>query len=214
MTDTTEILRRLENLIRLGTVEEVRHTRPARVRVKTGGVVTGWVTYAEQRAGETLTWNPPTIGEQVVLLSPGGDLSAAVAFTAVNQEQKPAPSDAANETVTVYPDGGTVKYDHASGAMSITGIKSLYIEAADSVHIKTQLITLDAPQSISTGKHTVEGLLTYQAGMSGKNGGGNSTSITGDLTHQTGNLSSNGVVLHTHVHGGVLSGGSDTAGPK
>ena len=31
-----EILRRLENLARVGTVEEVRTTKPARVRIRTG----------------------------------------------------------------------------------------------------------------------------------------------------------------------------------
>src|SRR3546814_7002260 len=61
---------------------------------------------------------------------------------------------------------------HDSGAMSITGISTLSIEASES-------ITLDAPLTTSTGKHTVEGLLTYLAGLAGFNGETGSTSITG-----------------------------------
>lgn len=208
-----DIYRLLQNLIRLGTVAEVRHTRPARVRVQTGDLLTTWLPWVELRAGATTTWNPPTVGEQVVLLSPGGDLASAIVLTGVDQDAIPHPSGNSDETVTLYRDGAREAYNHATGAMTITGINSLYVEAAESVHFKTQQITLDAPQSTSTGKHTVEDLLSYLAGMAGKDGKGNSTAITGDITHVSGNLSSNGVVVHLHVHTGVQPGGSNTGGP-
>ncbi|MNV61091.1 hypothetical protein D3C71_1535850 [compost metagenome] len=47
---------------------------------------------------------------------------------------------------------------------------------------------------------TVTGLLTYLAGMAGKNGKGNATTIHGTITHLDGDLSSNDVVLHKHKH--------------
>lgn len=208
-----DLYRLIQNLIRLGTVAEVRHGRPARVRVRTGGILTTWVPWIELRAGETRTWSPPTVGEQVVLFSPGGELASAIALVGVDQDAIPHPSSSPQEKVTVHPDGAVETYNHATGAMTITGIKSLYVEAADSVHFKTQKITLDAPQSTSTGKHTIEDLLTYLAGMTGRNGKGNSTAITGDIRHEQGNLSSNGVVVHLHVHTGVQSGGANTGGP-
>jgi len=208
-----DIYRLLQNIIRLGTVAEVRHKRPARVRVQTGDLLTAWRPWVELRAGDTNTWNPPTVGEQVVLLSPGGDLASAIVLTGVDQDAIPHPSENSDETVTLYRDGAREAYNHATGALTITGIKSLYVEAADSVHFKTKKITLDAPQSTSTGKHTVEDLLSYLAGMAGKNGKGNKTTITGDITHVGGDLSSNGVVVHLHVHTGVQPGGSNTGGP-
>lgn len=209
-----DIYRLIQNLIRQGTVAEVRHERPARVRVKTGELLTAWIPWFELRAGETRTWSPPTVGEQVVIFSPGGDIASAFALSGVDQDSKPHPSESPDEKVTVHPDGAVETYNHSTGAMTITGIKSLLVEAADSIHFKTQSITLDAPQTTSTGKHTIEDLLSYLAGMTGSNGKGNATAITGDITHAGGNLSSNGVIVHIHVHGGIQPGGSDTAGPK
>src|SRR5690606_27121690 len=162
--------RLLQNLIRLGTIAEVRHAKPPRVRVRTGGLMTGWLPWIEHRGGTTRTWSPPTIGEQVVLLSPGGDLAAAMVLCSVDQDSSPRPSQNPDEIVTDYPDGARTVYNHASGAMTITGIRSLLVEASDSVRMVTQSILLDAPQVTTTGTHTIEGLLRYLAGLSGKDG--------------------------------------------
>lgn len=65
----SEIDRRLMQVIRLGRVVEV-DAEKARVRVQVGENTTGerpWVTCA----GAIKIWNPPAVGEQVVLLSPG-----------------------------------------------------------------------------------------------------------------------------------------------
>lgn len=212
--DIEHILRLLQNLIRLGTVSDVSHGNPARVRVATGGLQTNWLPWREQRAGRTTTWDPPTIGEQVIILAPGGDLTGAIVLSGIHSDAIPPPSTSAAETVTQYPDGAVTKYDHESGKMTISGITSLDIQAADSVTIKTKTITLDADQTTSTGKHTIEGLLSYLAGLSGENGEGGSTSITGDINHQGGNLTSNGIILHLHFHGGVQPGSGDSGGPK
>ena len=46
-----------------------------------------------------------------------------------------------------------------------------------------------------------ENATTFLAGLSGSNSqGGRSAVITGDIEHREGDLSSNGVVLHTHTH--------------
>ncbi|WP_371321803.1 hypothetical protein [Vibrio parahaemolyticus] len=50
--------------------------------------------------------------------------------------------------------------------------------------------------------------------MSGTGGAGGKTTIDGPITQSGGAITSNGVVLHTHTHGGVQSGGSSTGGPK
>ena len=60
---------------------------------------------------------------------------------------------------------------------------------------------------------TVQGLLTYQAGLAGT-GGGAGTVISGSITQTGGTLSSNGIVLATHTHTGVQPGGGNTGGPQ
>ncbi|MDF8362020.1 phage baseplate assembly protein V [Achromobacter anxifer] len=190
----SEILRLLSNLIRIGTVFAVDlSARPAKVRVSTGGLQTDWLQWREARAGSTTTWNPPTTGEQVIILCPGGDPAAGIVLAGLNSDAIPAPSDSPDEHVTVYPDGARIAYNHSAGALTATGITTLTAEVADTSTLKCPDIKLD-------GNVTVTGLLTYLAGMSGRPGKGNTTKITGTVTHEDGILSSNGVVLHTHRH--------------
>lgn len=206
MTQRTEDLYRLiANLLRIGVVFDVDLVA-VRVRVFSGDLESDWLPWFELRAGTTTTWNPPTLGEQVIMLCPGGDLTAGIVLTGLNSEAIPAPSASADEHVTQYPDGARTVYDHVAGAMTITGIKTLRIEAADK-------IVFDCPLSVFLGKVVIEDLLTYLAGLAGQNGKGNTTAISGDLRHHSGQLSSNGVVLDIHDHGGVLRGDSRTDPP-
>ncbi|RSE76653.1 phage baseplate assembly protein V [Achromobacter denitrificans] len=192
--DLSEILRLLSNLIRIGTVFAVDlSVRPAKVRVSTGGLQTDWLQWREERAGSTTTWNPPTTGEQVIILCPGGDPAAGIVLAGLNSDTIPAPSDSPNEHVTAYPDGARIVYDHTTGALTATGIKTVMAEISED-------ITINCPEIILNGNTTVTGLLTYKAGMSGSDGKGNTTKISGDIIHDDGDLSSNGVVLHKHRH--------------
>ncbi|MBB7084503.1 phage baseplate assembly protein V, partial [Escherichia coli] len=38
--------------------------------------------------------------------------------------------------------------------------------------------------------------------------------MKGNVTHSGGNLSSNGITVHTHVHSGVKSGSDTSGGPQ
>lgn len=199
-----ELSSRLENIIRFGTVAAINHATQ-RVRIDTGGNLTGWLQWRTARAGTTRTWEPPTVGEQVVILSPSGVLENGIVLPGLYSDTYDAPSASPDEHVTHYPDGAVVSYNHSTGALVASGIQTATIQAAIS-------ITLDTPLTHCTGKLTVEDLLTYHNGLAGT-GGSNANTITGHLTHTTGNLSSNGKVLHTHTHSGVQSGGANTGQP-
>lgn len=86
-----ETTRRVENLARYGTVVAVRHGKPARCRVKTGDNTTDWIQWFACRAGgETgRMWWPPAVGEQCLVLSPGGDLSQGVALLGLYSDANP-----------------------------------------------------------------------------------------------------------------------------
>lgn len=194
MNEVAELFRLISNLIRIGTVFAVDlKSRPAKVRVASGDLESNWLQWIELRAGGTRTWNPPTVGEQVLVFSPDGDPAGGVVLTGLNCDAIPAPSDSEAEHVTEYPDGARITYDHQAGKLTAVGIKSAFVEASDTATLQCPEITLD-------GNVTVTGLFTYQAGMAGKDGKGNKTHISGDITHVQGNLSSNGIVLHAHRH--------------
>ncbi len=200
--DTADLARLLENLLRLGTVAEVRHSTPPAVRVQTGGITTTWRPWAERRAGQTRTWNPPTKGEQVLLFCPSGDPANAVILCGIPTADNDVPSNDPNRTVTQYPDGALTSYDHAAGLLTVQGVKTVFLEAAANVLVK-------APDTVFDGNVTVKGRLSFENGIAGQ-GGAHGNKISGDLTHADGKLSSNGVVLDDHGHGRVQRGGDWT----
>lgn len=78
----TEIMRLITNLIRTGVVTEVDRENWL-CRVKTGELETNWISWLTLRAGNARTWWRPSEGEQVVLLSLGGNLETAFALGAL-----------------------------------------------------------------------------------------------------------------------------------
>lgn len=212
--DATSLLadlsRRLESLIRLGAVAEVDLTAP-RVRVASGGLTTHWLPWLECRAGTTRTWNPPTVGEQVVLLCPSGEPATGIVLGALNSDSIPAPDSSADTHITLYPDGARVCYNHATGALSAVGIKTALVQASEKV-------TVDVPETEITGNVTIDGdllvkgtgtitqLLTYLAGLSGNagSGAGGGTVIRGPITQTQGGITTDGSV----VAGGDVKAGS------
>lgn len=199
-----ELHRLVCNLLRVGHVAQVDLQR-ALVRVQCGGLLSDWLRWFEHRAASTSTWSAPAIGEQVMLLAPGGDLNAAVALRGIYSDSHPAPSNSGSMHTTQYPDGASVSYDHASGTLTAVGVQTATVQAAGSC-------TIDTPSTTVTGTLTVQGLLTYQGGLAGS--GGNGATMNGPFTQTGGNLSSNGVVLDSHTHSGVQAGGSSTGGPQ
>ncbi|WP_205598571.1 phage baseplate assembly protein V [Halomonas sp. NO4] len=125
---TAELLRLIHNLIRLGTIAEVDH-RAARVRVRAGKLLTAWRPWIECRPGTTRDWDPPTVGEQVVLLSPGGDPAGAVVLAGLFSSAHPATADLATLCRRLFPDGGLFEYDHENSVLRIKLPGRIEIEA-------------------------------------------------------------------------------------
>ena len=186
-----DLARRVANMIRTGRIAEVDHAA-ARVRVQSGDLLTEWLPWQTRRAGNTLTWCPPTVGEQVMILSPSGEPAAGMVIPALYCQDHPAPDNSPDTHVTKYPDGAVISYNHATGALVASGIQTGLVQASDQVKV-------DAPLTIFTGAVTVQGLLTYQAGMHGTGGEGGAAIIDGDI-HATGDVTSGNISLPGHHH--------------
>lgn len=113
-----ELERRLNNILRLGTIAEADYPA-ARVKVASGALLTGWIPWLTRRAAGDSDWWAPEVGEQVLLLSPAGDPVQGLCLPAVYQQAHPA--TAAVETVRRidFADGGLLQYDRATGEMTI-----------------------------------------------------------------------------------------------
>ncbi|MCE3085170.1 phage baseplate assembly protein V [Yersinia enterocolitica] len=207
-TQITEILRLLRNLVRIGTVAEVDLDQ-ALCRVATGDNTTGWLNWLTLRAGQSRSWWAPSEGEQVLILSLGGELDTAFVLPGIFSDDFPPPSASADGLYIAFPDGATLHYEPESGELLADGIKTAVINAAESVTITVPNITCAASVKILLDTPEVEctnNLTT--ATLNVKSGG----KMSGNIEHAGGQFSSNGVVVDNHNHGGVQRGGSYTEG--
>lgn len=131
--DNVKLLRRLDNLIRLGKITEVKGNQ---ARVKTGNNITPFCLWLTQRAGGDATWWAPSVGEQVVLLSPGGDLAQAVILPALNQNAFPPPSTDPAVHVTRFKDGTRIELNTQAKTLNIQSAGELSIKVTGNCTIK------------------------------------------------------------------------------
>jgi len=187
----TELIRRLEQVLRYGTIAAV-DLAAARCRVRTGALVTTWVPWFAQRAGTTLHWSPPTVGEQCLLISPGGDTAGAVALVGLYSSAAPAPSSSASMHTTHYADGAVLTYDHASHSLSavLPSVGSFAITATAGT-INVDQLTVNADATTWNGPIQLNGHMD----------------ATGDVTAA-------GISLMGHKHPGIDRGNSLTDPPQ
>lgn len=202
------------NMVRIGRVTEVDAAN-ARAKLKVGGLDTDWLPWGVARAGGTRTASAPTVGEQRLVFSPYGDTAQAVIGPAIYQNAHPTPAANGNQEVVVFPDGTRVEYDHAANKLQIdvAGNALVVINCKQATVKADTSVTLDTPDTFCKGRLTVDGLLTYKAGMSGSGGSGAELSgdfkVTGSVfTHNSKNVGS------THTHLGVQPGGGTTGAPS
>ncbi|WP_140918809.1 phage baseplate assembly protein V [Limnobaculum xujianqingii] len=208
--DNFELLRLLCNLIRTGIVTEVNPDKYL-ARVKTGGNDTDWIRWRADRAGDAVTWWAPSVGEQVILLAPEGELSKAFIIGSLYSNELQPPDFNSGTQVTQHPDGARYEYNPESSSMLISGVKNITITSSDSVTVNTSTatikasgsITFDTPKVICTNHLSTATLSIEQGGT-----------MTGNINHSGGNFKSNGVVVHSHKHSGVERGGSLTDAPQ
>ncbi|HAX1983184.1 TPA: phage baseplate assembly protein V [Escherichia coli] len=190
-----ELMRLLENIVRIGVVTEI-NTDTWEVRVQSGGLTTNWIRWNSGRAGKFKIWIPPSPGEQVLLLCPGGNPESAVSAGSLYGESNPPPGAREDEMVITSPDGAEFRYRAQESNLTAKGIKTATITAETS-------ITLDTPEVECTQHLKTK---TFELTDGG--------TMKGNVTHSGGNLSSNGITVHTHVHSGVKSGSDTSGGPQ
>jgi phage baseplate assembly protein V len=154
-----ELERRLNNMVRLGTIAEADYPA-ARVRVKSGDLLTAWVPWLTRRASNDGDWWAPEVGEQVMLVSSCGDPAQAVAIPAVYQQAHPAAKDRESVARIDFADGGFVQYDREAGELSINVTGQTVITVGDDANItvggKTTLVS-DGTVEIDGGSGQVLG---------------------------------------------------------
>lgn len=185
-----ELGRKLENLIRRGTVHAVRG-KPAGVRVQSGDNITDWLPWLTVRAGGVdggRMWDAPVVGEQVVVLSQGGDLAQGVVLLGLASDAMPDGSDILGH---VRRDFDELNYwEWLRGVFTLFCMEAITLNVADSCRLH---MTPDALQI-----HV----------------GGAQLLITGDGITSNVDIIAKEISLTEHLHGGVLKGAANTEVPK
>lgn len=182
----SDLDRRLANLLRYGVIADLdeKNADGPRATVDLGDVVTDWLPWFTPRAGADRTWWAPEPGEQVMVLSPSGELSQGTILPAINSRVNTPNGDRRTLERKTYADGTVVQYDRAAhqllvdasasngtvvvnvGAGTVTvNCDQATVNAATSTTVNTKTaavhatssVTLDTPSTHCTGALTVDG---------------------------------------------------------
>ncbi len=190
MDSLADLLRRLENLIRIGTISAVQE-KPPLCRVSTGGLETEWLPWFALRAGEDREWDPPSTGEQCIVICPSGDPAVGLVLYGVYSDRYPANDDSLDRRRRTYRDGAVIEYDTATHAL------------------RAVLPAGGTAELIADGGIRIVGDITHQGDylQTGSQTVSGTVKVAQDVIAA-------GISLVKHTHAGVMSGPASTGKPQ
>lgn len=223
-----EIDRRLSNLLRYGTIKALDEAH-ALVTVDIGDCTTDWLPWFTPRAGGDRSWWAPEVGEQVMVLSPSGELAHGCVLPAIFQDAHPANGNSKDVHRVTFGDGTVVEYDRSAHHLNVdtsasngsvvinTGSGNATVNCNQAaVHASTS-VTLDTPTTHCTGVLNVDGKITGTGGMAISGGTGATATISGAVSingnvDTTGTLTNNGKAVGSTLRVSGVQTGSGTSG--
>lgn len=176
-------------LIRLGVIASVdlgsAHCTVRCGEPEEGEIVTPAIRWAMPRCGDTRVWSPPTVGEQVLLLCPDGEIGAAIALTGIIRDSFPPLGSTLEERID-FADGAQLRYDPEAHHL-----EALLPDGATATITAPGGLTINAQAGV-----TINGDIT----------------LNGTLTASE-DVIADGISLKTHRHGGVQPGSGQSGGP-
>ena len=103
---------------------------------------------------------------------PAGRAGGAV-LGAIYNDADPAPASNADLHVLQYSNGTRIEHDRSTG--------NVLVKTSGKVLVQASEVTLDAPQTTTTGNLLVQGSFTYQGGLTGSGGTGAAAQINGNI---------------------------------
>ena len=150
-----ELERRLAQASRSGTVAEV-NAALGLVRLNLGAATGGgnllspWIKYA-QTGGALKVHSPPTVGQQMTLNSPSGDLAQGIAMPLGFSDANPSPSGSAAQNVITF---GSATITLASGALTIAVGGTTLVIASGGVTVTGGTVTHNSKNIGATHRHS------------------------------------------------------------
>ena len=184
--------------LQFGTVAAVDASRHAlRVTLPAlENLQTDWLPMITPAALGNQFYSLPDVGTLVVCLLDAQGESGAV-LGAIYNDADPTPASNAELHVLQYRNGTRIEHDRSTGDVRVTTSGKVLVQASE--------VTLDAPQTTTTGNLLVQGSLTYQGGMTGSGGKGAAAQINGNIritgdVEAGGNIDAGGEITGTKVN--------------
>ena len=179
-------------MIKIGTIQEI-NTQTAKAIVffeDLEGLTSDWLPFVFAKTLKDQFYAMPDAGEHVACVL-DENFETGVILGAVYDEPNPPKSPSEDIDYIEYANGTKITVDHSTG--------DIEIDTPGKVTIKASSVHIDAPEVEMTGHLSV------------KNGISSHKSGKGIVS--TGDVVARNISLVEHVHGGVMSGGSQTSKP-
>ena len=151
--------------LQFGTVSAIDAAKHAvRVNIPAlDNLQTDWLPVLTQAAGGNRFYCLPDPGALAVCLLDAQGESGVVLGTVYN-DSDPPPADSPDLHVLQYANGTRIEHDRSTGNVLVKTSGKVLVQAGE--------VTIDAPNTTTTGNLLVQGSLTYQGGMTGSGGAG------------------------------------------
>lgn len=205
--NTADTNRRIENLLRLGTIAEVDFAAK-QIRVQSGELLTNWLPWPCEIGRNFTRWRPLRVGAQVILGCVSGEPEQAVILGMLYSSALDAPST--NEAIDLiqFDDSSYINHNSSDNTTHLHSIGQLSLSSDAPITITTtQPISVNGENVDITGSSEVT-IKSQQITLSG------SVSIAGAVSQRGGDMTSGGISVQKHTHAGVKAGSSTTTGPQ
>ncbi|CAM3514084.1 phage baseplate assembly protein V [Arcobacter aquimarinus] len=164
MIGLSELKRRLENIIQIGTVDATKNQEGkalARVVVHDVGVdkrVTDFLPVLSLANSFFRVFIPIRVGEQVLVISPFGDTNKGFIFRSIFNKGCKEPNGASeNKTIIEFEDGAIISYDTKSSTLEVLNPKIINVKVGESVNVEVgQTVVVNVGQSAKIIAPTVD----------------------------------------------------------
>lgn len=164
--NTADINRRIENLIRIGTIAEADHAA-RKIRVKSGDLLTGWLPWPAEIGRNYKRWRPLRVGTGVIVACASGDPAQAQVIGMLYTDALVSPSSSADIDMIEFDDGSAIEHNAAA--------HTLKIHAAGELTLSGSTIKMLGPVTQTGGDMTSDGISAQHHTHGGIAPGGAST---------------------------------------
>lgn len=164
--EIAELDRKLNNLLRIGTIKVADHERQ-QIKVESGGLTTGWLDWPAEIGRNYRRWRPLRVGTQVLIACPSGDPAQALVIGMLYTQAIDTPSENPEIDLIEFNGGSYLKHNATDN--------SIHIHAAAEMTLSYSHLYMQGPVTQTGGDMTSDGISAQHHTHGGVQAGGSNT---------------------------------------